>query len=143
MNVRRRDFITLLGGAGAAWPRAARAQQPKVPTIGFLGRTTPAAETQRLSAFVQRPRDRGWTEGRSVAIEVRWAEGRTERYTEIAAEFARMRVDVIVTAGTPSVIATRRAAPRLCNGDRPGRQRACRELGATRRQCHRPVDPRD
>jgi len=76
--IKRRSFITLLGGA-AAWPIAARAQQPadKLPTIGFLGSLTPAVERQRLSAFVQQLREHGWTEGRTVAIEYRWAEGRT------------------------------------------------------------------
>ena len=83
--MRRREFITLLGGA-AAWPLAARAQQPKLPTIGFLGTTTPSVASQWNAAFVQRLRELGWIEGRTVAIEVRWAEGRGERYAEIAAE---------------------------------------------------------
>src|SRR5215471_16763888 len=93
----RREFITLLGGA-AALPLAARAQQPgKLPTVGFLGATTPLVESQRLAAFVQRLRELGWMEGRNVAIEVRWAEGRSKRFAEIAAEFVRRNVDVIVT----------------------------------------------
>src|SRR5262245_13173306 len=79
-QLKRRAFITLLGGA-AAWPLAARAKQPgKLPTIGFLGATTPLVESQRLAAFVQRLRELGWIEGRNVAIEVRWAEGRSERF---------------------------------------------------------------
>ena len=82
-----------------AWPFAAHAQPAKLPTIGFLGATTPAAWSQYVAAFVQRLRDLGWIEGRNVAIEFRWAEGRTERYTEIATEFVRLKVDVIVTAG--------------------------------------------
>jgi putative tryptophan/tyrosine transport system substrate-binding protein len=66
---KRREFITLLGGA-AAWPLAARAQQPgKLPTIGYLGPTTPAVESQRITAFVQRLRELGWIEGRTIAIE--------------------------------------------------------------------------
>ena len=102
--IRRRDFITLLGGA-AAWPVAARAQQlGKLPTIGFLGGSTPAAQLQWTAAFVQRLRELGWVEGRNVAIEYRWAEGRSERYTEIAAEFVRLKVDVIFTHGTPATI---------------------------------------
>jgi putative tryptophan/tyrosine transport system substrate-binding protein len=100
--IRRREFITLLGGAAAAWPVAARAQQTgKLPTIGFLGGTTPSAAGQSVAAFVQRLRELGWTESRNLAIEYRWAEGRSERFAEIAAEFVRLKVDVIVTAGPP------------------------------------------
>ena len=81
----RREFITLLGGA-AAWPLGARAQQPaKLPTIGYLGASTPSFDSHRVAAFVQRLRERGWIEGRTVTIEYRWSEGRTERYPEIAA----------------------------------------------------------
>ena len=108
-HTRRREFITLLGGA-VAWPLAARAQQPaKLPTIGLLGATTPLVESQRVAAFVQRLRELGWIEGRTVAIEVRWAEGRNERFAEIAAEFVRLKVDVIFTHGTASVIAAKQA----------------------------------
>jgi ABC-type uncharacterized transport system substrate-binding protein len=100
--VKRREFITLLGGGAAAWPLAARAQQTgKLPTIGFLGATTPSAAGQSVAAFVQRLRELGWTESRNLAIEYRWAEGRSERFAEIAAEFVRLKVDVIVTAGPP------------------------------------------
>jgi putative tryptophan/tyrosine transport system substrate-binding protein len=95
--------MALLGGAAAAsaiWPRVARAQQPaKVPTIGFLGASTTSAWSHWSSAFVQRLRELGWIEGRTVAIEYRWAEGRGERYAEIAAEFVRLDVDVILTVG--------------------------------------------
>ena len=98
--MKRRDFIIFLGGASAAWPLPLTAQQPgKLPTIGYLGANTPSAESQRIAAFVQRLRELGWIEGRSIAIEVRWAEGRNERFAEIAAEFVRLKVDVIVTAG--------------------------------------------
>jgi ABC-type uncharacterized transport system substrate-binding protein len=107
--VKRREFITLLGGAAAAWPLAARAQQPgKLPTIGFLG-ATPSIESQRVAAFVQRLRELAWTDGRNLAIEYRWAEGRNERYAAIAAEFVRLKVDVIVTSGTPPVLAAKQA----------------------------------
>ena len=75
--MKRRDFMTLLGGAAAAWPLAARAQQVKLPTIGFLGPSTPSNWSQWTAAFVQRMRELGWTEGRTVAIEYRWAEGNT------------------------------------------------------------------
>ena len=105
----RRAFITLLGGA-VAWPLAARAQQPgKLPTIGFLGPATPSVEGQRVAAFVQRLRELGWIDGRDLAIEYRWAEGRDKRHTEIAAEFARLKVDVIVTLGTPPTLAAKQA----------------------------------
>src|SRR3954471_11465588 len=98
-EMRRREFITLIGGA-AVWPFAARAQQPgKLPTIGFLGASTPSAWSSWSAAFVQRLRELGWMDGRTVAIEYRWADGRSERFSEIAAEFVRLKVDVIVTAG--------------------------------------------
>src|SRR6516164_9854719 len=109
-DIKRRDFITLIGGAAAAWPLAARAQQPgKLPTIGFLGSTTPAAQSQLTAAFVQRLRDLGWIEGRTVTIEYRWAEGRSERLAEFAAEFVRLKVDVILTHNTPPVLAAKQA----------------------------------
>jgi putative tryptophan/tyrosine transport system substrate-binding protein len=105
--MKRRAFITLLGGAAAAWPLAARTQQAgKLPTIGFLGPSTPSAWSQWTAAFVQRLRELGWVEGRTVAIEYRWAEGRSERYIDIAAEFVRLKVDVIVTGGS-AVAATK------------------------------------
>jgi putative tryptophan/tyrosine transport system substrate-binding protein len=105
--MRRREFITLVGGA-AAWPLATHAQPAKLPTIGFLGTATPSTWSQFVAAFVQRLRDLGWVEGRNVAIEFRWAEGRTERYSEIATEFVRLKVDVIVTSGG-AVLATKQA----------------------------------
>jgi putative ABC transport system substrate-binding protein len=100
-TLKRRAFITLLGGA-AAWPLAARAQPSgKLTTIGFLGGATEPATRTWLAAFVQRLRELGWIEGRTVAIEVRWAEGHFDRFADIAAEFIRLKVDVIVTAGPP------------------------------------------
>jgi putative ABC transport system substrate-binding protein len=109
-RLRRREFIALLGGAAAAWPLAVSAQQAgKLPTIGFLGASTPLAWSQWTAAFVQRLRELGWIEGRTVAIEYRWAEGRTDRAAEIAAEFVRLKVDVIVTTATPIVMAVKQA----------------------------------
>ena len=102
----RRQFITLLGGA-AAWPLAARAQQ-KLPTIGFMSVSTPAAWSHFVAAFEQRLGELGWHNGRTVAIEYRWAEGRSERFAEISAEFVRLKVDVIVTGGS-AVLAAKRA----------------------------------
>jgi ABC-type uncharacterized transport system substrate-binding protein len=108
--MKRREFITLLGGATAGWPLAARAQQQgKLPTIGFLGPTTPSAQSQWVTAFLQQLRELGWIERRTFAIEYRWAEGRTERFAEIASEFVQLKVDVIVTYGTPQVIAAKQA----------------------------------
>jgi putative ABC transport system substrate-binding protein len=102
----RRQFITLLGGAAVAWPLAARAQQPtKLPTIGFFGTASASAWGPWTGAFVQRLHELGWIEGRTVAIQYRWAEGRTEPLEEIAAEFVRLKVDVIVTGGNAAVAA--------------------------------------
>jgi putative ABC transport system substrate-binding protein len=109
-QLKRRDFITLVGGAAAAWPLAARAQQPgKLRTIGFLGQSTRSAASEWVAALVQRLHELGWNEGRTVAIEYRWAEGREERFAEIAAEFVRLKVDIIVTSGTPQVLAAKHA----------------------------------
>jgi ABC-type uncharacterized transport system substrate-binding protein len=108
-DLRRREFITLLGGA-AGWPLAARAQQPaKLPTIGYLGPNTRSLDSQRLVAFVERLRELGWIEGRTVAIEYRWAEGRNDHLAESAAEFVRRKVDVIVTSATPPTLAAKQA----------------------------------
>jgi putative tryptophan/tyrosine transport system substrate-binding protein len=108
--MRRRDFIAFFGSAGALWPLAARAQQvAKLPTIGFLGPNTRSSGSEWVAAFVQRLRALGWIEGRTVAIEYRWAEGHNERYTEFAAEFVRLKVDVIVVSGTPAVMAAKQA----------------------------------
>ena len=102
--MRRRQFISLLGGAAAAWPLTARAQQAtKLPTIGFLG-ATPLPWT---AAFEQRLRELGWIEGRNLAIEYRWAEGHDERFPHIAAEFVRLKVDIIVTTATAPALAAK------------------------------------
>jgi putative ABC transport system substrate-binding protein len=98
-RMRRRQFITMLGGAAAAWPLAVRAQQAGVPTIGYLGSAL-LPNSQRDVAFFQRLRELGWIEGRNIAIAYRWGENRVERYTEIAAEFVQLKVDIIVTFGT-------------------------------------------
>src|SRR5262245_30007937 len=107
---RRREFITLLGGAAAGLPLAVYAQQSsKLPTIGFLGQSTRSAGSEWVAAFVQRLRELGWTEGRTIAIEYRWGEGREERFAEVAAEFVRLRVDVILTSGALAVMAAKQA----------------------------------
>jgi putative ABC transport system substrate-binding protein len=98
-DMRRRDFIGL-SGAAAAWPLAAGAQQAaKLPTIGVLGTATATVWSPWTTAFVRRLRELGWIDGRTVAIEYRWAEGREAHYAEITAEFVRLKVDIILTAG--------------------------------------------
>ena len=105
--MKRRQFLTVLGGA-ATWPLGARAQQAdKLPIIGFLG-TDATVWGPWTAAFVARLRELGWIEGRTVTIEYRWSEGRPERTTAFAAEFVRLNVDVIVTAG-PAVAITKQA----------------------------------
>ncbi len=110
--MRRRDFLGVLSGAVVApltLPLAASAQQgERVQVIGYLGVTTPSDGSERTTAFVRQLHELGWIEGRTVAIEYRWAEGRGERYAEIAAEFVRLKVDVIVTAGG-AVLAAKQA----------------------------------
>jgi putative tryptophan/tyrosine transport system substrate-binding protein len=105
-QLKRRNFITLLASAAVAWPLAARAQREgKLPTIGFFGPNTASAWRPWTAAFVQRLHELGWIEGRSLAIEYRWADARSERLAEIAAEFVRLKVDVIVTGGNAAVAA--------------------------------------
>src|SRR5262245_19384601 len=107
--MRRREFITLLGGAATGWPLVARAQQPrKLPTIGFLGATAASAAIG-VGAFPQRLHELGWIEGRTVAIEYHWADARAERFAEIANDFVGLNVDVIVTYGAPAAIAAKKA----------------------------------
>ena len=110
-HIERRQFLATLGGAAAAWPLVARAQQQpaKLPTIGFLGAATPATWGLFIAAFVRRLLELGWIEGRTIAIEYRWADGRSERFAEIAAEFVRLKVSLIFTYSTPSVIAAKQA----------------------------------
>ena len=111
-QLKRREFITLVGGA-AAWPLAARAQQPgKLPTIGFLGADA-SAFSPWTAAFVAHLRELGWIENRNIAIEYPWSEGRTERYAEIAAEFVPLKLDVIVTVGSavPTIVQVTTAIP--------------------------------
>jgi putative ABC transport system substrate-binding protein len=112
--MRRREFIAFVSGTAVAWPLTARAQKSgKVPTVGFLGATTPSVWSAFVAAFLQRLRELGWIDGSTVAIEYRWAQGRDELYAEFAAEFVRLKVDVIVTAGTDATIALKKATSEI------------------------------
>jgi ABC-type uncharacterized transport system substrate-binding protein len=105
--VRRREFIAIASGIMVGWPFAVRAQRA-MPTIGILGTSTPSAWSPWLPSFVDRLKELGWTEGSNIALEYRWAEGRSDRFGALAHEFVRLKVDVIVTSGT-AILAAKEA----------------------------------
>src|SRR6516165_10259786 len=107
--MRRREFITLVGGAAAAWPLPARTQQPAMPVVGVLSAEWPNLFNDRLRAFYDGLRETGYVEGRNLAIEYRWAEGQNDRLPALAAELVRHQVTVIVSTSTPAVLAARTA----------------------------------
>jgi len=106
--MRRREFITLLGGVAVTWPLAASAQS-KTPRIGFMGNSTAALEANLVGAFREGLREHGYEEGRNIVIEYRWADGKYERFPALVAELIAAKVDVIVTAGTPAALAMKKA----------------------------------
>ncbi|MGA7100004.1 MAG: ABC transporter substrate-binding protein, partial [Pseudolabrys sp.] len=101
--MRRRDFIKVIAGSAATWPLAARAQQPAVPVIGYLSAQSKASALEQTAKFNRGLHEMGFVDGQNVAIEYRWADGRTGRFAEIAAEFVRLKVDVIVAGGSAAV----------------------------------------
>ena len=107
--LKRRDFITLLGSAVAAWPLAAWAQQPAMPVIGLLNSTSPDAFTERLRKFSQGLKEQGFVEGENVAIIYRFADNQADRLPELAAELVRRKVAVIATGGPPATFAAQAA----------------------------------
>ena len=147
VTIGRRKLLVALGGAAAAWPLPARAQQmARLPTVGFLGAGSPATADVWVSAFTSRLRELGWIEDRNIKIEVRWAEGRSDRSAEIATELVRLKVDVIVTYSTEHTQIAKQATSIIpivfALAADPVRSGLVSHFGASGRQSHRLVSPK-
>jgi putative ABC transport system substrate-binding protein len=113
LDLRRRDFIALLGGAAVAWPLAARAQQTAMPVIGFLGGANPVGYAVPIEALRSGLREHGYVEGQNIKIEYRWAHGQYERLSALAADLVHRKVDIIITQGTPAALVAKQATDKI------------------------------